>query len=123
MPIRSHRYRWLAAAAVLVLGAAACSDDDGSGLTDDDVQQLSAELENDANDVIATSLYDNPGSQEHYLAEAEADEPDLYAEITEDGDVTFDEFRTIEDVRDAVNAYGDDIATAFRERAVAAAED
>lgn len=122
------------AAAVAVVGAVAlagaCGGDDGgdgdgddAGLTDADVQALRDELDAHALETITRALYDNPGSRADLIEGAADDDPELAEEIQADGEVTYDEFATIEDVQDAAATYGGDIVTFVQDRLVEATGD
>lgn len=97
--------------------AAACGDDDdeGGGTADGSGNTEVDDARGDeVRTTLATMLYENPGSRDHFLEQAEQDDPDLWADIDADGEVTLEEFRSIPDVQDAVNAYSGDILGALQ---------
>jgi hypothetical protein len=114
------------ALAALSLAVAACSgdgDDDGSsaeGAEGADISEVRDALDEELRTTLATMLYENPGSRDYYLEQAEQDAPDVWEEINADGDVTLDEFRSIPDVQDAVNHYGGDVVQFFQDQMAAA---
>jgi len=65
-------------------------------------------------------LYETEGARADFLAQAAAEPQDAarLAEINADGQVTFEEFRSLSDVRDAVHTYGGGIVTFFEQRVV-----
>lgn len=68
----------------------------------------------EVNTAVARGIYDHPETRQHFLTQAQADEPDLWAQINADGEVTLDEFRTIREVRNAVNTFGGEIVDGFQ---------
>jgi hypothetical protein len=117
-----HR-RWalpLAGALALSPAALACGgDDDDSGDGGDGGGGAPAEVSDALGDevrtTLATMLYENEGSRAQLEAEAEAEDPELWAEVDADGEVTLEEFRQIPAVQDAVNAYGEDVLAAVED--------
>jgi hypothetical protein len=65
---------------------------------------------------VVTALYDNPGTRASFLAQAAVDPEDVarLAEVNADGQVTFEEFRSLSDVQDAVHTYGDGVMTRLK---------
>jgi hypothetical protein len=123
-------------AAVAVVGAVALSggcggdgggdggdDGDDAGLTDADVEALRDDLDAHALETITRALYENPGSRADLIEGAADDDPELADEIQADGEVTYEEFATIEDVQDAAATYGGDIVTFVQDRLVEATGD
>ena len=102
-----------AAALLAVASCTAGGSSDDSGLTQTDVIALRDDLEERAFETIVRVLYEDPGARASMLAKAEAEPQDAahLAEITADGEVTFDEFRGLSDVRNAVHTYGGDVLT------------
>jgi hypothetical protein len=115
-----------AATAVAALFAlASCTSDespDGVGLTNADVVALRDDLEDRTFETVVRILYEDPGARASFIARAQAEPEDaaLLTEYNADGEVTFEEFRTLSDVRDAVHTYGGDIITYFEQRVVEA---
>jgi hypothetical protein len=62
---------------------------------------------------VASGLYDSPETREHFLNKARQENPELYARINEDGNVSLAEFREIPDVRDAVNSFSTEITDGY----------
>jgi hypothetical protein len=125
-----RRSRWAAAAVVAATAAAlfavaSCTGDgssDDAGLTNADVIALRDALEGRTFETIVRVLYEDPGARASYLEQARAEPQDAtrLAEINADGEVTFEEFRSLSDVHDAVHHYGGGIITFFEQQAVEA---
>jgi hypothetical protein len=102
------------------LAAAGCGDDDTAASTD--LSAVRDALEEKVRTEIATALYENPGSRADLLADVATDEPELWAEINADGEITLEEFREVRAVANAVLTHGNNVMTDFQERLVAEAE-
>ncbi len=104
---------------LLSLSLAACGDDDG-GVDDAAVADVRDALDGEVRTTLATMLYENPGSHDYFLQQAERNAPDVWEQINADGEVTLDEFRSIPDVQNAVNHYGGDVIEFFQDQMVEA---
>jgi hypothetical protein len=120
--------RWaalLAAPALALVVAAGCGDDDDA-MADIDMIEIRDALEDKVRDEIALTLYENAGSRENLVEQANDPEsplyePDVYERITEDDEVTLDEFRELQGVANAVLHHSDNVIEDFQDRAVDAA--
>ncbi len=76
-------------------------------------------VEPEVHAAVATALYENPDTRASFLAQAQVDPQDTahLAEINADGQVTFEEFRSLSDVQDAVHTYGGDVLTRLQAEA------
>jgi hypothetical protein len=122
--IRGRRRAALALAAAALAGllaAPACTDDDDPA-ADVDMAELRDGLEDELRTTIAVVLYENPGSRADLLADVPTDEPDLWAEINADGEVTLEEFQRVRAVADVVLTHSGDVVRFFEEEAVGQAE-
>ncbi len=70
---------------------------------------------NEVRTAVATGLYDNPTSQQHYLQLAQQDH-ELWSRINADGHVTLDEFRSIPSVQNAVNEHAGEIIDGYESK-------
>jgi hypothetical protein len=120
-----HRSRPVAAAVVAaaLLAVASCAgggSSDDSGLSKADLRTLRDDLEARSRETVVRILYETEGARADFLAQAAADPEDTarLAEINADGQVTFEEFRSLSDVQDAVHTYGDGIVLYFQQRVV-----
>jgi hypothetical protein len=110
-----------AAVPLLVLAACGGDDDDGGGSVDDAaISEVRDALDGEVRTTLATMLFENPGSHDYLLGQAERNDPDVWEEINADGEITLDEFRSIPDVQNAVNHYGGDVTQFFQDQMVAA---
>ena len=107
------------AAAVPLLVLAGCGGDD-DGVDDAAIAEVRDALDDEVRTTLATMLYENPGSHDYLLRQAERNAPDVWDEINADGEITLEEFRSIPDVQDAVNHYGGDVTQFFQDQMVAA---
>ncbi len=112
----------LVGAALAATAVAGCGDDDDPAAGIDMVAVRDA-LDETARDTIATALYENPGSRADLLADVAEEEPELWAEINADGEITLDEFRSVRRVADAVLTYSDEIVESFEADTVDRADD
>jgi hypothetical protein len=124
-PARPKAAAMVVAAAVALFAVASCTgggSSDDAGLTDADVTALRDALEDRAFETIVRVLYEDPGARASFIARGEAEPEDaaLLAEFTADGEVTFEEFRMLSDVRDAVHHYGGGVVTFFEQQVVEA---
>jgi hypothetical protein len=110
------------ALAGLLAAPAACTDDDDNPAADVDVGELRDGLEDELRTTIAAVLYENPGSRADLLADVPTDEPELWAEINADGEVTLEEFSRVHVVANAVLTHSNDVVRFFEEEAVRQAE-
>jgi hypothetical protein len=115
----------VAATAVALLAVASCAgggSSEDSGLTKADLRTLRDDLEARTRETVVRILYETQGARADFLAQAAADPEDTarLAEINADGEVTFEEFRSLSDVQDAVHNHGGDIITFFEQRVVEA---
>jgi hypothetical protein len=108
-------------ATAAALAVAGCGDDDPAASPD--LSAVRDALEENVRTEIATALYENAGSRADLLADVAADEPDLWAEINADGEITLEEFREVRAVANAVLTHSNNVMTDFQERLVAAAEE
>lgn len=65
-------------------------------------------------DAVGTSLYENQETYDHYLERVQDENPELWAEINSDGEITAEEFYDIPAVQDAVQTYGGEILDGFQ---------
>jgi hypothetical protein len=110
--------RWalpLVGALALAPAALACGGDDDDSGDGGAPTEVSDALGDEVRTTLATMLYENEGSRAQLESEAEADDPELWAEVDADGEVTLEEFRQIPAVQDAVNTYGEDILAAVED--------
>ncbi len=79
-------------------------------------------VEPEVHTAVVTALYEDPTARDSLLARAQVDPQDAVhlAEINADGQVTFEEFRGLSDVRDAVHTHGGGIVTFFEQQVVEA---
>jgi hypothetical protein len=70
---------------------------------------------NEVRTAVATGLYDNPTSRQHYLQLAQQDH-DLWNRINADGHVTLDEFRSIPGVQNSVNEHAGEIIDGYESK-------
>jgi hypothetical protein len=108
----------LAAVIAAVVIASAGGADDGEATVVDARDYIERELAG----TIALTLYENPASREHLEDQARTREPDVWEQANADGEVTFDEFRTFREVRNASNHYSGDFLTDFQNAMVAITE-
>jgi hypothetical protein len=106
----------------LLAASAACTDDDDNPAADVDMVELRDGLEDELRTTIAAVLYENPGSRADLLADVPTDEPELWAEINADGEVTLEEFSRVHVVANAVLTHSNDVVRFFEEEAVRQAE-
>jgi hypothetical protein len=113
----------VAAALVAVASCAGGGSSENAGLTKADLRVLHDDLEARTFETVVRILYETEGARADFLAQAAADPQDTarLAEINADGQVTFEEFRSLSDVQDAVHHYGGgDIITFFEQQVVEA---
>ncbi|WP_214403861.1 hypothetical protein [Pseudonocardia lacus] len=113
----------VAAALVAVASCAGGGSSENAGLTKADLRTLRDDLEARTFETVVRILYETEGARADFLAQAAADPQDTarLAEINADGQVTFEEFRSLSDVQDAVHHYGGgDIITFFEQRVIEA---
>jgi hypothetical protein len=115
-----RRVLGLTLAALSLVGAACGGDGDGGGVDDAAVADVRDALDGEVRTTLATMLYENPGSHDYLLRQAERNAPDVWDEINADGEITLEEFRSIPDVQNAVNHYGGDVTQFFQDQMVAA---
>ncbi|MFP3901296.1 MAG: hypothetical protein ACLFXM_10600 [Acidimicrobiia bacterium] len=101
---------------------AACGDDDDGSAQGASFVELDRALGDEVRTTLVTMLYENTGSRNLYLELTEEDHPDVWQEVTADGDVTLPEFRSLPHVQDAVNHHGAEVITTFRDHLAAAPE-
>lgn len=101
---------------------AGCGDDDdaAAGI---DMTEIRDSLDAKLREEIALALYENPGSRADLLADVPTDEPELWAEINADGEITLEEFRSVRVVSNAVLTHTENVMVDFQERMVDAAEE
>lgn len=109
------------ALAGLLAASVGCTDDDDPA-ADVDMGELRDGLEDELRTTIAAVLYENPGSRADLLADVPTDEPELWAEINADGEVTLEEFSRVHVVANAVLTHSNDVVRFFEEEAVRQAE-
>jgi hypothetical protein len=109
------------ALAGLLAASVGCTDDDDPA-ADVDMSELRDGLEDELRTTIAAVLYENPGSRADLLADVPTDEPELWAEINADGEVTLEEFSRVHVVANAVLTHSNDVVRFFEEEAVRQAE-
>ncbi|HET6774251.1 MAG TPA: hypothetical protein VFH36_13125 [Acidimicrobiales bacterium] len=109
------------ALAGLLAASVGCTDDDDPA-ADVDMSELRDGLEDELRTTIAAVLYENPGSRADLLADVPTDEPELWAEINADGEVTLEEFSRVHVVANAVLTHSNDVVRYFEEEAVRQAE-
>ena len=113
----------VAAALLAVASCAGGGSSEESGLTKADLRTLRDDLEARTFETVVRILYESEGGRADFLAQAAADPQDTarLVEINADGQVTFEEFRSLSDVQDAVHHYGGgDIITFFEQQVVEA---
>lgn len=111
-----------AALVALSVSVAACGDSGSGSVEDAEIAEVRDALADEARATVARALYETRGSRDHFLELAQQDDPEVWAEINADGEVTLEEFRSIPDVQDAVNIYGGDVVQFFEKEMVAATD-
>ncbi|HEX6235544.1 MAG TPA: hypothetical protein VFZ68_00020 [Acidimicrobiales bacterium] len=81
------------------------------------MQTWAAAVGSEVRTAIAAGLWDAPETRQHYLGEAaqHARSDEAWAAANVDGTVTFEEFRDLPVVQNAINTYGQGIITGFQD--------